>query len=173
MATERTGLVTFKGNKMTLIGPALKPGDRAPEFSGLGAGLSQITLATSKGKVRLLSVVPSLDTGVCNIQTKKFNEAVGKLPANVQPYTVSCDLPFAQGRFCAAEKIDKMVNISDHRDVSFGTNYGVLVKELRLLARSVFVVDANDRITYVQIVPEITTEPNYDAALEAVRKVVG
>jgi thiol peroxidase len=173
MASERTGVVTFKGKPITLIGPALKPGDRAPEFKGLGAGLSEVTLASSKGKVRLFSVVPSLDTPVCSIQTKKFNEAVAKLPAKVQPYTVSCDLPFAQGRFCSSEKVDKMVNISDHRDVSFGTAYGVLIKELRLLARSIFVVDDTDTVRYVQIVPEIASEPNYDSALEAVRKVVG
>jgi len=171
MDIERTGVVTFKGGPLTLIGPARNAGDKAPEFKGLGAGLSEITLATSKGKVRLFSVVPSLDTPVCSTQTKKFNEAVAKLPASVQPYTVSCDLPFAQGRFCTAEKIDKMVNISDHRDVSFGAAYGVLIKELRLLARSIFVVDQNDRIVYAQTVPEVTSEPNYDAALEAVRKV--
>jgi thiol peroxidase len=174
MPNERTGVVTFKGNPMTLIGPGLKAGDRAPEFNALGAGLTPVNLASSKGKVRLFSVVPSLDTPVCSIQTKKFNEAAAKLPAQkVEPYTVSCDLPFAQGRFCGAEKIDKMVSLSDHRDVSFGTAYGVLIKELRLLARSIFVVDASDKIAYVQIVPEIASEPNYDAALEAVRKLVG
>ena len=120
--------------------------------------------------MRLFSVVPSLDTPVCSIQTKKFNDAVAKLPAGVQPYTVSCDLPFAQARFCGAEKVERMVSLSDHRDVSFGTAYGVLIKELRLLTRSIFVVDASDKIVYVQIVPEITSEPNYDQALEAVRK---
>jgi thiol peroxidase len=168
---ERKGVVTFKGNPMTLVGPALKAGDRAPDFTALGAGLAPVTLASSKGKVRLFSVVPSLDTPVCSIQTKKFNDAVAGLPASVQPYTVSCDLPFAQARFCGAEKIEKMVSLSDHRDVSFGTAYGVLIQELRLLTRSIFVVDAADRIAYVQIVPEITGEPNYDQALEAVRKV--
>src|SRR5262245_19818773 len=143
MAQERTGLVKFKGNGVTLIGPALKPGDHAPEFSALGAGLVQITLGSSRGKVRLFSVVPSLDTPVCNIQTKKFNDAVAKLPEKVRPYTVSVDLPFAQKRFCEAEKISRMTNISDHRDVSFGTAYGVLMKEHRLLARAIIVVDAN------------------------------
>jgi thiol peroxidase len=173
MALERTGLVKFKGNPVTLVGPALKPGDSAPEFSALGAGLTQITLATSKGRVRLFSVVPSLDTPVCNVQTKKFNEAVAKLPEKVQPYTVSVDLPFAQKRFCESEKITRLLNISDHRDVSFGTAYGVLMKEHRLLARAIIVVDANDRVTYLQIVPDIGQEPDYDQALEALRKAVG
>lgn len=173
MTTERKGVVTFKGGPMTLLGPAIKVGDKAPDFSGLGAGLSAVNLASSKGKVRLFSVVPSLDTPVCSIQTKKFNEAAAKLPASVQVYTVSCDLPFAQGRFCGAEKIDKIPNISDHRDTSFGLAYGVLIKELRLLARSIFVVDKNDTVAYVEIVPEIASEPNYDKAIEAVKKVSG
>jgi len=173
MANERTGLVKFKGNPVTLVGPALKPGDAAPEFSALGAGLVQITLASSKGKVRLFSVLPSLDTPVCSVQTKKFNDALSKLPDQLQAYTVSVDLPFAQKRFCEAEQISRMVNISDHRDVSFGTAYGVLMKEHRLLARAIIVVDRNDRVTYVQIVPEIGQEPDYDRALEAVKKAVG
>src|SRR5262245_728078 len=105
MTQERTGIVTFKGKPMTLIGPALKPGDQAPDFSVLGPGLTPVNLSTSKGKVRFFSVVPSLDTGICSIQTKKFSEEIVKLPANVQCYTVSCDLPFAQARFCGAEKI--------------------------------------------------------------------
>jgi thioredoxin-dependent peroxiredoxin len=169
MATERAGAVKFKGNPMTLVGPALKPGDKAPEFNVLGPGLTPVNLASSKGKVRFFSVVPSLDTGICSMQTKKFNEAVAKLPPSVQAYTVSLDLPFAQARFCSAEKIDKMVSLSDHRETSFGTAYGVLIKELRLLARSIFVVGKDDKITYVQLVPEVTTEPNYDQALDAVR----
>ncbi len=170
MATERKGAVTFKGSPLTLVGPAVKAGDRAPEFTALDASLAPVTLASSKGKVRLFSVVPSLDTSVCSIQTKKFNEAVAKLPASVVPYTVSCDLPFAQARFCGAEGVERMKSLSDHRDVSCGTAYGVLVKELRLLARSVFVVDAADRIAYVQVVPEMTQEPDYEKALEAARK---
>ena len=170
MPQERTGVVTFKGKPMTLIGPALKPGDKAPDFSALGAGLTPVNLASSKGKVRLFSVVPSLDTPVCSIQTKRFNGELAALPAGVQSYTVSCDLPFAQARFCGSEKIERMATISDHRDVSFGTAFGVLIKELRLLTRSIFVVDAKDHIAYVQIVPEITSEPNYAEALEAVRK---
>ena len=167
---DRKGAVTFKGNPMTLVGPALKAGDKAPDFNVLAAGLAPVNLASSKGKTRLFSVVPSLDTPVCSIQTKRFNDAVAKLPAGVQCYTVSCDLPFAQARFCGAEKVDRMVSLSDHRDVSFGTAYGVLVKELRLLTRAVFVVGADDRITYVQVVPEITAEPDYDKALEALKK---
>ena len=167
---DRKGAVTFKGNPLTLVGPALEAGDKAPDFTALDSGLGAVTLASSKGKVRLFSVVPSLDTPVCSIQTKRFNDAVAKLPASVAPYAVSCDLPFAQARFCGAEKVDRMKAISDHRDVSFGAAYGVLVKELRLLARAVFVVDAADRIAYVQVVPEMTSEPDYEKALEAVRK---
>jgi thiol peroxidase len=153
---------------MTLIGPALKSGDRAPEFNAIDAGLQPVTLASSKGKVRLFSVVPSLDTPVCSIQTKHFAQEIGKLPANVQIYTVSADLPFAQKRWCGAEKVE-MPTLSDHRELSFANNYGVLIKELKVLARSIFVVDAKDKITYVQIVPEIASEPDYDKALQAVR----
>ena len=136
---ERTGIVTFKGGPMTLVGPALKPGDRAPDFTVAGPGLAPVTLASSKGKTRLFSVVPSLDTPVCSIQTRKFNAELTKLPASVQPYTVSCDLPFAQARFCGAEGIDaRMIALSDHKDVSFGTAYGVPIARTWLNATSRF-----------------------------------
>jgi thiol peroxidase len=172
MATERKGAVTFKGTPMTLVGPQLKAGDRAPDFSVIDSALQAVNLSSSKGKVRLFSVVPSLDTPVCSQQTKRFGDELKKLPPNVQVYTVSADLPFAQKRWCGAEGVE-MTTLSDHRELTFGTNYGVLVKELKLLTRAIFVVDASDKISYVEIVPEITSHPNYDKAIEAVKKAAG
>ncbi|HWP58247.1 MAG TPA: thiol peroxidase [Candidatus Acidoferrales bacterium] len=170
MAQERPNAVTFKGNPLTLIGPELKPGDPAPHFQVIDRNLAAVTLDSSKGKVRLISVVPSLDTPVCDQQTRRFNEEAAKLPANVEVLTVSVDLPFAQNRFCSAANIDRVKTLSDHRELSFGQAYGVLIKELKLLARSVFVIDPSDRIRYVEIVKEVTNHPDYEAALEAARK---
>ena len=169
MATERRNVVTMKGNPVTLVGPELKPGDKAPDFTVLANDLSPVTLADSAGKVRLISVVPSLDTPVCDQQTRRFNEEAARLGDKVAILTVSMDLPFAQKRWCGAAGIDRVKTVSDHRDASFGTAYGVLIKELRLLARAVFVVDAAGRIAYVQIVPEATSHPDYTAALAATR----
>lgn len=160
--------VTFKGNPMTLIGQEVKVGDQAPDFKVLANDLSPVTLANSKGTVRLISVVPSLDTGLCDQQTRHFNEAAAKLDG-VTMLTISVDLPFAQKRWCGAAGIDKVQTLSDHRDLSFGEAYGVVMKELRLLARSVFVIDKNDKVVYVEYVPEATTLPNFDAALEAAK----
>lgn len=160
--------VTFKGNPVTLIGAEVKVGDKAPSFTVLANDLSPVTLEDSKGKVRLISVVPSIDTGVCDAQTRRFNEEAAKLD-NVTVLTVSVDLPFAQKRWCAAAGLENVQTLSDHRDLSFGESYGVLMKELRLLARSVFVVDSNDTVTYVEYVGEGTDHPNYEAALEAVK----
>ena len=170
MAQERPNAVTFKGNPLTLIGPEIKAGDKAPNFQVIARDLSPVTLDSSKGKVRLISVVPSLDTPVCDQQTRRFNEEAAKLPANVEVLTVSVDLPFAQARFCGAANIDRVKILSDHRELSFGQAYGVLIKELKLLARSVFVIDATDRIQYVELVKEVTNHPNYDAALAAAKK---
>ena len=167
MSNERTGVITMKGNPMTLVGPALSEGDAAPDFSAIDSGLQPVNLASSAGKVRIFSVVPSLDTPVCSIQTKRFNEELGNL-GDVQVITVSADLPFAQKRFCGAENIE-IATISDHRDLSFATNYGVLINELKILTRALFVVDSNDKIVHAQIVPEVAEEPDYDAALEAAR----
>jgi thiol peroxidase len=172
MGHERKGAVTFKGNPLTLIGQELKAGDKAPDFQLLANDLSVVNLSHSKGKIRLFSVVPSLDTGVCDLQTRRFNEEAAKFPSNIQIYTVSCDLPFAQARWCGMAKADRIKFLSDHRDVSFGQAYGVLIKELRLLARSVFIVDANDNISYVQLVKEVTTQPDYDEVLEALKHKV-
>jgi len=173
MAQEKPNAVTFKGNPLTLIGPDIKVGDKAPNFQVIAKDLSPVTLDSSKGKIRLISVVPSLDTPVCDQQTRRFNEEAAKLPANVEVLTVSADLPFAQARFCGAANIDRVKTLSDHRELSFGQAYGVLIKELKLLARSVFVVDGADRVQYVEIVKEVTNHPNYDAALAAVKKVSG
>lgn len=161
--------VTFINKPVTLIGNEVKVGDQAPDFTVLANDLSPVTLKDSEGKIRLFSVVPSLDTGVCDQQTRKFNEAAAELGDNVIIYTVSMDLPFAQKRWCGAAGIDNVVTVSDHRDASFGEAYGVHMKELRLLARSIFVVDENGKVTYVEYVPEGTTHPNYDAAIEAVK----
>ncbi|TCP67292.1 thiol peroxidase [Baia soyae] len=171
MAQERQGAITFKGCSVTLVGPEVKVGDQAPDFTVLANDLSPVTLASSAGQVRLISVVPSVDTGVCDAQTRRFNEAAAQLD-NAVILTVSMDLPFAQKRWCAAAGIEQVQTVSDYRDASFGTAYGMLIKELRLLARGVFVVDRNDKVTYVEYVPEATDHPNYEAAIEAAKKAL-
>ncbi|WP_282173598.1 thiol peroxidase [Cytobacillus firmus] len=161
--------ITFKGNPVTLLGNEVKAGDKAPEFKVLANDLSEVTLADSKGQVRLISVVPSIDTGVCDAQTRRFNEEASKLD-NVKILTVSADLPFAQKRWCAAAGIENVQTVSDHRDLSFGEAFGVAIQELRLLARAVFVVDSNDTVTYAEYVSEATDHPNYEAAVEAAKQ---
>lgn len=160
--------VTFKGNGVTLLGNEVKVGEKAPNFSVLANDLSEVTLDNTKGNVRLISVVPSLDTGVCDAQTRRFNEEAAGLP-NVKILTVSVDLPFAQKRWCGAAGIENVQTLSDHRDLSFGEAYGVAIQELRLLTRAVFVVDSNDTVTYVEYVPEATDHPNYEAAIAAAK----
>jgi len=172
MTQERNDVITFKGNPATLLGTPIKVGDKAPEFRVVDKGLQPVTLADSKGKVRLITVVPSLDTGVCDTMTRKFNEAAAQLPGNVEVYTVSVDLPFAQNRWCGNAGIDRVKTLSDYQDRSFGLNYGLLIKELKLLARAVVVIDAQDKVSYLEIVKEVTTEPNYDAALAAAKAAV-
>ena len=167
-AQERRGAVTFKGAPLTLIGPEVRVGANAPEFQVLAQDLSPVTLATFRGKTLLISVVPSLDTPVCDAQTRRFNEEAAKLPG-VEILTVSMDLPFAQKRWCGAAEINRVRMTSDHRDASFGKAYGVLIHELRLLARSVFLVDRAGVVRYAEYVPEVTSHPNYDAALAAAR----
>jgi thioredoxin-dependent peroxiredoxin len=170
MAETRT--VNFKGNPVELVGPQLKPGDKAPDFSCVGAGLSILSLGDTAGKARLFNVVPSLDTPVCNTQTRKFSEELQALGDKAAAYTVSLDLPFAQQRWCTEAKVENLKNLSDVRDHSFGEHFGVLIKGLPipLLARSVFVVDSQDKITYVEIVPDISQEPNYEPALKALKE---
>jgi len=168
---ERAGATTFKGNPLTLIGPELKAGDKAPDFTALDNALNPVTLAAAKGKVAILVTVPSLDTPVCDLETRRFNQEAASLGDGVAVLTVSMDLPFAQARWCGAAGIENVKTLSDHRDASFGTAYGVLIKELRLLARAVFVVDREGTIRYVQLVKEMTHEPDYEAVLAAVEKL--
>lgn len=170
--SERTGIITFKGNPLTLLGKELKVGDKAPDFAVVDNALSPITLASYAGKVKIISAVPSLDTPVCDTETRRFNQEAAGLPGNVVVLTISQDLPFAQGRWCGAAGIDKVITLSDYRDRSFGNAYGVLIKELLLLARAIFVVDASDTIRYIQLVPEVTTEPDYAAVIAAAKKLL-
>jgi thiol peroxidase len=169
---EHTGVITFKGNPLTLIGTELKVGDQMPDVTVLGNDLNPVQLSSFKGKVCVVSVVPSLDTPVCDMQTRKFNEAAGSLGDNVAVLTLSMDLPFAQSRWCGAAGVDQVVTLSDHRNAAFGEATGLLIKELRLLARAVYVVDQNGVIQYRQLVKEVTEEPDYRAALEAAKKLV-
>lgn len=167
---ERRGVVTFKSNPVTLVGPEIKVGDKAPDFRLLTTEMTEVWLSESKGRVRLLSVVPSLDTPVCDLQTQRFEEEASKL-GDVVIYTISMDLPFAQARYCGAHNITNLRTLSDHREASFGVAYGVLIKELRLLSRAVFIVDRDDIVRYVEYVKEITQHPEYDSALETLLKV--
>ena len=164
---ERPGATTMKGNPLTLLGPELKAGDKAPDFEAVDTGLKPVSLNTTQG-VRIFSVVPSLDTPVCDAQTKRFNEAAASLPA-VEIYTVSMDLPFAQKRWCGAFGVDKVKMLSDHRSGSFGENYGTLIKDLRIESRAIFVVDKDNVVRYAEYVKEVADHPNYDSALEAAR----
>jgi len=166
---ERKNAVTFKNNPITLVGPELKAGDKAPDFKVLGEGLKEFTLNDFKGKTVLISVVPSVDTPVCELQTKRFNDEASKLPADVAVLTVSMDLPFAQKRFCGAASASKIQCLSDHRDASFGKAFGVLIKELRLLTRAVFILDAQGTVQYAEYVKEVTAHPDYDKALGALK----
>jgi len=172
MSTERTGVITFQGGALTLIGEELKAGDSAPDFNLINSSLEPVNLASSAGKVRLISVVPSLDTGGCSDQTKRFGEALKSFPETVQVYTVSLDLPFAQTRWCGAEGVE-ITTLSDHRERSFGSSYGVLIKELMLLTRAIFVIDRTDKVAYTEVVSEVTDHPDYDAAISAVAAAVG
>jgi thiol peroxidase len=156
---------------MTLLGPDVKEGDKAPDFAVVDNGLQAVTLADSAGKARLITAVPSLDTGVCDTMTRKFNEEAATLSDAVAVYTISVDLPFAQKRWCGNAGIDQVETLSDYQERSFGLNYGILIKELKLLARAVFVIDKDDKIVYRQIVEEVTDEPDYAAALDAVKKL--
>jgi len=168
---SRSGAVTFKGTPMTLAGEAVKAGQPAPDFTlhYFEGGLKTIKLADLKGKPTILSVVPSLDTGVCAIQTKRFNEQLAALKDKVNAVTVSLDLPFAMNRFCGAEHIANMRVGSDYQDRNFGKSYGMLIEELKLLARGTFVLDANGKVVHAETVPEVTSEPNYDAAMTALK----
>ncbi|MFC5558302.1 thiol peroxidase [Ureibacillus thermophilus] len=164
--------VTFKNKPVTLLGNEVKVGDKAPDFTVLANDLSPVTLKDSEGKIRLFATVPSLDTGVCDAETRRFNEEASKLGEDVVVYTVSVDLPFAQKRWCGAAGIDRVITVSDHKDLSFGKAYGVVIEELRLLARAVFVVDREGVVRYVEYVSETTNHPNYEAAIAAVKELL-
>ena len=169
--SKRDGAVTFKGNPVTLVGPELKAGDKAPDFQALSSGLAPVTMADTGSKARLFSVVPSLDTAVCSTQTKKFDDELAALGDTVAAYTVSLDLPFAQKRFCGAENVQNMQTLSDVHNHSFGKSYGVLIEglPLPLLARSVFVVDKAGKIAYAEYVSEVTNAPDFAAAMAALK----
>jgi thioredoxin-dependent peroxiredoxin len=170
MAEERKGAVTMGGNPVTLLGPEIKAGQKAPHFSAVGKGLAPVNLEKFKGKVKIITTVPSLDTPVCDAETRRFNEEAAKLPGEVQILSVSMDLPFAQMRWCGAAGVDKVTTISDFKDRDFGHKYGTLMKENGLLCRAVFVVDKNDQVVYTEYVKEIREQPNYEAALAAAKK---
>src|SRR5437879_2087587 len=161
---------TVRGEPMPSVGADLKAGPKAPAFSAVGKGLAPVTLDQFKGKVKIMAAIPSIDTPVCDAETRRFNEEAAKLPGDVQILTISMDLPFAQARWCGAAGVDKVTTISDWRAAEFGQKYGALIKELHLLARAVFVLDKNDNVVYAEYVKEVANQPNFEAALEAARK---
>ncbi|TKJ33348.1 MAG: lipid hydroperoxide peroxidase [Planctomycetes bacterium B3_Pla] len=163
--------VTFEGNPLTLTGETPKLGEPAPDFEVLGNDLSAVKLSGLRGKTCVICSVPSLDTPVCDTEVRKFNESATSLGDDVAVLAISMDLPFAQGRWCGAAGVNNVQTLSDHRDAEFGNGYGVLIQELRLLARAVFVVDKDGVIRYIEVVDELTNEPDYEAALEAVREL--
>ena len=169
---ERKGIVTVKGNPVTLVGPELRIGEKAPDFIVIDGELKEIRLKNFANKIKIISVAASLDTPVCDMQARRFNQETALLTDDVVILNITMDLPFAISRFCITAGIDKVKAFSDHRDASFGNAYGVLIKELRLLARSIFILDKNDIIRYIEIVPELTKHPDYDKALDAVKKLI-
>lgn len=167
---ERENAVTMKGNPLTLIGDEVKVGQKAPNFAAVANDLTQVELSKFVGKTLVISAVPSLDTPVCDRETRRFNEEAAKLGKDVTVLTISMDLPFAQKRWCGAANIDHVTTLSDYQQADFGSKYGLLIKGLRLLARAVIVVDKNGIVQYKQLVPEVTQEPDYEAVLQAVKK---
>lgn len=171
MSDKRQGLVTMGGNPVTLIGKEIKVGDKAPDFTVLTNDLQPYSLKDAEDKVKIISVVPSLDTGVCEFQTTHFNQEASNL-GDVVILTISVDLPFAQQRFCGAKGIDKVITLSDHKDLSFGMNYGFVMEELRLLSRGIVILDKDNNVKYVEYVKEVTEHPNYDKAIEEAKKLL-
>ena len=169
---ERDGIVTMKGNPITLVGTELQVGDKAPDFVAIDNDLNPVSFDSFRGKVCIVSSVPSLDTPVCDMETRRFNDEAGRLDDDVEILTISMDLPFAQKRWCGAAGVDRVQTLSDHRDAAFGQAYGVLIKGFRLLARAVFVVDKEGTIRYMELVKEIASEPDYDSILTAVKELV-
>ncbi|MCK8488801.1 thiol peroxidase [Paenibacillus sp. MBLB2552] len=172
MAQERANVATFKGNPITLIGPELNVGDTAPDFRLNKNLLEEATLQDYAGKIKLISVVPSLDTGVCDAQTRRFNQEAAGLGEDVVILTVSADLPFAQARWCGAAGVDRVVTLSDYKDNSFGKAYGVLIKEFALDMRAVFVLDKDNKIQYVEVLKEMTEHPDYEKPVAAVKALL-
>ncbi len=166
---EQKGIITMKGKPLTLLGKGVKVGDSAPDFEVTANDMSAVKFSSYLGKVCIICSVPSLDTSVCDIETRRFSEEAGKLGNDIKVLTISMDLPFAQKRWCGAAGVKNVQTLSDYRDASFGEAYGVLIKELHLLARAIFVVDKNGTIRYIQIVKETASEPNYEAVLGAVK----
>jgi thiol peroxidase len=169
---ERTGVMTIHGNPLTLLGEAVKVGAPAPDVDLLDNDLKPVRLSSYRGKTLVIASVPSLDTPVCDLETRRFNDEAANLGADVEMITVSMDLPFAQKRWCGAAGVKRLKTLSDHRDAAFGLAYGVLIKELRLLARAVFIVDREGTVRYEQLVREVANEPDYDAVLQALAQIV-
>lgn len=169
---ERKGIITLKGNPLTLQGPELKTGDQAPNFEVIDNNLALINFSAFKGKVCLIASVPSLDTPICDLETRRFNEETGSLSSDIQILTISMDLPFAQKRWCGAAGVDSVITLSDHKDASFGTAFGVLIKEIRLLARAIFIIDRQGIIRHIQIVKDLSEEPDYDKSLNMVKNLI-
>lgn len=163
----------MKGQPLTLVGPDIKIGEKAPDFTAVDATLANVKLGDLGGKTKIVSVTPSLDTPVCDLQLRRFNSEAASLPQDVIVLNISMDLPFAIARFCTTAGIEKARALSDHREAAFGAAYGVLIKELRLLARSIFIIDKDNRVRYKEIVPEQTNHPDYETALRAVKKIMG
>ncbi|MCK5169030.1 MAG: thiol peroxidase [Bacteroidales bacterium] len=164
--------ITSKGNPLTLIGPEIKVNDKAVDFTVVNNSFKEVKLSDFDGKVKILSLFPSIDTGVCSKQTHTFNNEAANLTEDIVILTISNDLPFALNRFCGAEGIDNLITLSDHKNLDFSSKYGYLIEELRLIARGVIVIDKENIVRYVQYVPEITNEPNYESALSAARKLI-
>lgn len=169
---ERKGAVTFKGSPLTLIGNAVKSGTKAPDFTVIDNTLKAVVLKDFAGKIKLISVTPSLDTPVCDTQARRFNVEAAKLPDSVAVINISMDLPFAISRFCATAGIERVKTFSDYKEASFGQAYGVLIKELRLLARAIFLIDASDTVRYCEIVGEMTSSVDFDKALEETARLL-
>lgn len=169
---ERQGVITMKGDPLTLVGNEIKEGDQAPDFTAIANDLTEKKFSSYEGKTRVISSVPSLDTPVCDTQTRRFNEEAAALGDDVEIITISMDLPFAQARWCGQAGVERVTTLSDHRDAEFGENYGMLIKGLRLLARGVFVIDKQGKVQHAQLVKEVTEEPDYDAVLDAVKKAM-
>jgi thioredoxin-dependent peroxiredoxin len=171
MVEKRKDIVTMGGNPVTIIGKEIHVGDQAPDFTVVDNDMKPFSLKDAADKVKIISVVPSLDTGVCEFQTTSFNEAAADL-GDVVILTISVDLPFAQKRFCGAKGIDKVITLSDHKDLSFGMNYGFVIEELRLLSRGIVILDRNNEVKYVEYVKEISEHPNYEKAIEETKKLL-